>query len=71
MTRRTLQRSSPRTSPTDITRTTSAVVATGTSIYRKLPDGPIARVYDNCFVMRFDADGRCREFTEYYLQRPG
>jgi ketosteroid isomerase-like protein len=47
------------------------VVATGTSIYRKRPDGPVARVYDNCFVMRFDADGRCREFTEYYLQRPG
>jgi hypothetical protein len=46
------------------------VVATGTSIYRERPDGPIARVYDNCFVMRFDADGRCREFTEYYVQRP-
>jgi hypothetical protein len=28
------------------------------------------RVYENCFVMRFDVDGRCREFTEYYLQRP-
>jgi SnoaL-like domain len=46
------------------------VVATGTSIYRERPEGPIARVYDNCFVMRFDADGRCREFTEYYVQRP-
>ena len=47
------------------------VVATGTSIYRKRPDGPVARVYDNCFVMHFDAHGRCRESTEYYLQRPG
>ena len=47
------------------------VVATGTSIYRKRPDGPVARVYGNCFVMRFDAHGRCRESTEYYLQRPG
>jgi ketosteroid isomerase-like protein len=46
------------------------VVATGTSSYRERPDGPIVRVYDNCFVMRFDADGNCREFTEYYLQRP-
>lgn len=46
------------------------VVATGTSIYREQPDGPVVRVYDNCFVMRFDAQGRCREFTEYYLRRP-
>ena len=46
------------------------VVATGTSTYRERPDGPIVRVYDNCFVMRFDADGRCREFTEYYNRRP-
>jgi CubicO group peptidase (beta-lactamase class C family)/ketosteroid isomerase-like protein len=46
------------------------VVATGTSTYRERPDGPIVRIYDNCFVMRFDAEGRCREFTEYYLKRP-
>jgi ketosteroid isomerase-like protein len=47
------------------------VVATGTSSYSERPGGPIVRVYDNCFVMRFDAAGRCREFTEYYMQRPG
>ena len=46
------------------------VVATGTSTYRERPEGPVVRVYDNCFVMRFDADGKCREFTEYYLRRP-
>jgi hypothetical protein len=46
------------------------VVATGTSSYRETPDGPVVRVYDNCFVMRFDDAGRCREFTEYYVQRP-
>jgi ketosteroid isomerase-like protein len=46
------------------------VVATGISTYRERPDGPVVRVYDNCFVMRFDADGNCREFTEYYLRRP-
>ena len=45
-------------------------VATGTSSYREQPDGPIVRIYDNCFIMRFDAAGRCREFTEYYLRRP-
>jgi hypothetical protein len=46
------------------------VVATGTSRYRERPDGPVVRTYDNCFVLRFDGDGRCREFTEYYLRRP-
>jgi ketosteroid isomerase-like protein len=46
-------------------------VATGTSTYTKGPDGPIDKVYDNCFVMRFDADGRCREFTEWFKKRPG
>ncbi len=47
-----------------------AVVATGMTSYSERPDGPIVRVYYNCFVMRFDAEGRCREFTEYYIKRP-
>jgi hypothetical protein len=46
------------------------VVATGTSRYREVPGGPIVRAYENCFVMRFDSGGRCREFTEYYIRRP-
>jgi ketosteroid isomerase-like protein len=29
-----------------------------------------AVVYDNCFLIRFDAHGRCREFTEWFMQRP-
>jgi ketosteroid isomerase-like protein len=45
------------------------VVATGTSSYREVPEGPVVRVYDNCFVMRFDEAGQCREFTEYYVRR--
>lgn len=46
------------------------VVAVGTSRYRDVPDGPVVRSYENCFVMQFDRHGRCREFTEYYLRRP-
>jgi ketosteroid isomerase-like protein len=46
-------------------------VAAGSSTYRESPGGPVEKVYDNCFVMRFDEDGRCREFTEWYLKRPG
>jgi len=40
-------------------------VATGSSTYT----GDPPRVFHNCFVMRFDADGRCREFTEWYVQK--
>jgi ketosteroid isomerase-like protein len=46
------------------------VVACGSSRYRREPGGPVERIYDNCFVMRFDDGGRCREFTEYYVRRP-
>jgi SnoaL-like domain len=45
-------------------------VAAGTSIYLREPGGRVDKVYDNCFVIRFDADGRCREFTEWYVKRP-
>jgi ketosteroid isomerase-like protein len=47
-----------------------SAVATGSSSYRASPGGPVEKVFDNCFVMRFDADGRCAEFTEWYIQRP-
>lgn len=45
-------------------------VATGTSTYVTEPGGPVDKIYDNCFVMRFDAEGRCREFTEWFVKRP-
>ena len=28
------------------------------------------RVYDNVFALRFDAGGRCSDFTEWYVKRP-
>jgi ketosteroid isomerase-like protein len=46
-----------------------AAVAIGVSSYRDEPGGPFVRIYDNCFVMRFDSEGRCREFTEWFVQR--
>jgi len=42
-------------------------IATGTSTYQ---DGVETRIYDNCFILRFDDDGRCSEFTEWYMRRP-
>jgi ketosteroid isomerase-like protein len=45
-------------------------VATGSSAYTTQPGGPVKTVFDNCFVMRFDGEGRCREFTEWFIERP-
>jgi ketosteroid isomerase-like protein len=44
-------------------------VATGTSKYLDA-EGKIDRVFYNNFVMEFDAGGRCRSFTEYYMAKP-
>jgi ketosteroid isomerase-like protein len=44
-------------------------VAVGTTRYQANGDRS-ERAYHNCFVLRFDADGRCREFTEWYIRQP-
>jgi hypothetical protein len=44
-------------------------VAAGNSTYFD-QHGTIDRVYDNLFVLRFDDEGRCKEFTEWYFKRP-
>ena len=41
-------------------------VATGTSTYTS----PEHRVYDNVFLLVFDGEGRCADFSEVYLRRP-
>jgi uncharacterized protein (TIGR02246 family) len=41
-------------------------VATGTSRYFASAKGP-ERTYHNVFLLRFAPDGRCVEFTEYYM----
>jgi ketosteroid isomerase-like protein len=45
-------------------------VATGSTVYTAEPGGPAEKVFDNCFVLRFDPSGRCCEFTEWYMERP-
>ncbi len=46
-------------------------VAVGTSTYyADASQGSPDRIYDNCFLLEFDADGRCRSFTELFVQRP-
>ena len=44
-------------------------VAIGTSHYFATDDKPEA-VYHNCFLLRFAPDGRCTEFTEYWMLEP-
>jgi SnoaL-like domain len=45
-------------------------VAIGVSRYLGLDGVTVEREYHNVFLCRFDADGRCTEFTEYYMRRP-
>ena len=40
-------------------------VATGTSTY----DAPERRIYENVFLLVFDEDDRCADFSEVYLRR--
>ena len=44
-------------------------VAIGESRYVK-PDGSLRDLYYNLWTLRFDADGRCAEFVEYFMALP-
>ena len=44
-------------------------VAVGASKYFD-ENGAVDRVYDNAYLLRFDAEGRCSEFTEWFMKRP-
>jgi ketosteroid isomerase-like protein len=44
-------------------------VVTGVSRYFG-DESSAEQEYHNVFLLRFDSDGRCREFTELYMARP-
>jgi ketosteroid isomerase-like protein len=44
-------------------------VANGVSRYLNA-DGSLDKEYDNLFLLRFDAAGRCAEYREWYMRRP-
>ena len=46
-----------------------AAVAVGSSTYLD-GAGAAEKIYDNVYVLRFDADGRCSDFTEWFMKRP-
>ena len=45
------------------------LVAHGRTRYLTDDRSGVDREFANVFVCRFDADGRCREFTEWYMRR--
>jgi hypothetical protein len=48
-----------------LVETPDVAVAEGRTVYREP-----TRTYLNLWVIRLDADGRCRRFTEWYMKRP-
>jgi len=46
------------------------VVSHGRTIYYDSDTGEVDTGYDNVWVLRFDAEGRCCEFHEWYSGRP-
>jgi hypothetical protein len=46
-------------------------VANGRSTYYEADGKTLRRVFDNIFVMRFDDQGQCLEFREWYMQQRG
>jgi hypothetical protein len=48
----------------------NVAIAVGVTTYLAYAGGPIDRVFDNCFVMRFDDGVRCCEFSEWFMLRP-
>jgi hypothetical protein len=44
-------------------------VARGYSRYFN-PNGTVDREFDNLFLLRFDPQGRCSEYREWYMEKP-
>jgi uncharacterized protein (TIGR02246 family) len=45
-------------------------VAKGRSRYFEAGGTAFRTEFDNIFILRFDADGRCAEYREWYMERP-
>jgi uncharacterized protein (TIGR02246 family) len=48
-----------------LTVSAELAVVQGTTVYRDPP-----RTYSNLWLIRLDPDGRCTEFTEWWMQHP-
>ena len=45
-------------------------VTNGRSRYFQEDGATLKTEYDNVFILRFDDDGRCTEYREWYMERP-
>jgi SnoaL-like domain len=45
-------------------------VTNGRSRYFERDGSMLRAEWDNLFVLRFDSDGRCKEYREWYMERP-
>ena len=45
-------------------------VANGRSRYFEQDGSTLKAEWDNLFVLRFDSEGRCKEYREWYMPRP-
>jgi hypothetical protein len=45
-------------------------VATGTSEYLTADRSAVDKIYYNAFICQFDGEGRCKGYTEYFMQPP-
>jgi SnoaL-like domain len=46
-------------------------VTNGRSLYFERDGSTLKAEYDNIFILRFDENGRCMEYHEWYMKRPG
>jgi hypothetical protein len=47
-----------------------SAVTNGRSIYFEQDGSTLKAEWNNIFVLRFDNEGRCTEYREWYMQRP-
>lgn len=48
----------------------NTAIANGRSTYFEADGRTVSREYDNLFLLRFDEEGRCREFVEWLMEKP-
>jgi hypothetical protein len=48
----------------------NTAIANGRTTYFEADGKTIEREFDNIFLIHFDSEGRCKEFTEWYMQKP-
>jgi ketosteroid isomerase-like protein len=47
-----------------------AVMVGSTTYWTDASQSQVDKVYENAWLLEFDADGRCRRFVEHYMKRP-